>query len=145
MDEHVVAGRGVDEGDDSAPSGTTADLESTTTTAAPATTTTTTTVAPVTTQPPTPKPKPKPKPKPEPSPEPAPPPPTTEAPPEPVSNCDPNYSGGCVPVAPDVDCEGGSGNGPPTWRVQSASSVPTSTTWTGTATALPARTDVVSV
>jgi hypothetical protein len=28
------------------------------------------------------------------------------------SNCDPNYSGGCVPIASDVDCGGGSGNGP---------------------------------
>jgi hypothetical protein len=27
------------------------------------------------------------------------------------SNCDPNYSG-CVPIASDVDCSGGSGNGP---------------------------------
>lgn len=27
------------------------------------------------------------------------------------SSCDPNYSG-CVPVASDVDCAGGSGNGP---------------------------------
>jgi hypothetical protein len=26
-------------------------------------------------------------------------------------SCDPNYSG-CVPIASDVDCEGGSGNGP---------------------------------
>lgn len=26
--------------------------------------------------------------------------------------CDSNYSGACVPVASDVDCEGGSGNGP---------------------------------
>jgi hypothetical protein len=26
--------------------------------------------------------------------------------------CDPNYSGGCVPIASDVDCAGGSGNGP---------------------------------
>ena len=26
--------------------------------------------------------------------------------------CDPNYSGACVPVASDVDCQGGSGNGP---------------------------------
>jgi len=26
--------------------------------------------------------------------------------------CDPNYSGGCVPVDSDVDCSGGSGNGP---------------------------------
>lgn len=29
-----------------------------------------------------------------------------------ASNCDPNYSGGCVPIASDVDCAGGSGNGP---------------------------------
>lgn len=28
------------------------------------------------------------------------------------SSCDPNYSGGCVPIASDVDCRGGSGNGP---------------------------------
>jgi resuscitation-promoting factor RpfB len=28
------------------------------------------------------------------------------------SECDPNYSGGCVPIASDVDCAGGSGNGP---------------------------------
>jgi hypothetical protein len=27
------------------------------------------------------------------------------------SGCDPNYSG-CVPIASDVDCSGGSGNGP---------------------------------
>lgn len=26
--------------------------------------------------------------------------------------CDPNYAGGCVPIATDVDCGGGSGNGP---------------------------------
>lgn len=26
--------------------------------------------------------------------------------------CDPNYTGACVPIASDVDCEGGSGNGP---------------------------------
>jgi resuscitation-promoting factor RpfB len=30
--------------------------------------------------------------------------------PEPSGDCDPNYSG-CVPVASDVDCAGGSGNG----------------------------------
>jgi len=34
-----------------------------------------------------------------------------EAVPEPASDCDPNYSG-CVPIASDVDCEGGSGDGP---------------------------------
>src|SRR5882724_5684914 len=28
------------------------------------------------------------------------------------SQCDPNYSGACVPIASDVDCAGGSGNGP---------------------------------
>lgn len=28
------------------------------------------------------------------------------------SACDPNYSGACVPVDSDVDCEGGGGNGP---------------------------------
>lgn len=34
--------------------------------------------------------------------------------PEPAaeSGCDPNYAGGCVPIASDVDCAGGSGNGP---------------------------------
>jgi len=34
-----------------------------------------------------------------------------EAVPEATSDCDPNYSG-CVPIASDVDCEGGSGDGP---------------------------------
>lgn len=29
-----------------------------------------------------------------------------------TGNCDPNYSGACVPIASDVDCAGGSGNGP---------------------------------
>ncbi|MEP6648847.1 MAG: G5 domain-containing protein [Lapillicoccus sp.] len=28
------------------------------------------------------------------------------------SGCDPNYTGACVPVASDVDCAGGKGNGP---------------------------------
>ncbi|WP_349898378.1 HNH endonuclease family protein [Parafrigoribacterium soli] len=28
------------------------------------------------------------------------------------AGCDPNYSGQCVPIASDVDCAGGSGNGP---------------------------------
>lgn len=28
------------------------------------------------------------------------------------SRCDPNYAGACVPIASDVDCAGGSGNGP---------------------------------
>ncbi|ASR37283.1 hypothetical protein BAY61_22350 [Prauserella marina] len=42
---------------------------------------------------------------------PAPPPPPPVEPPAPVSQCDPNYTG-CVPIASDVDCAGGSGNGP---------------------------------
>jgi uncharacterized protein YabE (DUF348 family) len=29
-----------------------------------------------------------------------------------ASSCDPNYTGACVPIASDVDCGGGSGNGP---------------------------------
>jgi hypothetical protein len=29
-----------------------------------------------------------------------------------TGTCDPNYSGACVPIASDVDCAGGSGNGP---------------------------------
>ncbi|MCG7595724.1 hypothetical protein [Mycobacterium sp. PSTR-4-N] len=29
-----------------------------------------------------------------------------------AADCDPNYSGACVPIASDVDCAGGSGNGP---------------------------------
>jgi len=38
----------------------------------------------------------------------APPPPPAAADP----NCDPNYADACVPIASDVDCAGGSGNGP---------------------------------
>ncbi len=37
---------------------------------------------------------------------------TYVAPPPPQPKCDPNYSGACVPIASDVDCAGGSGNGP---------------------------------
>jgi len=37
--------------------------------------------------------------------------PAATAKPKPASSCDPNYSG-CVPIASDVDCAGGSGNGP---------------------------------
>jgi hypothetical protein len=29
-----------------------------------------------------------------------------------VQHCDPNYTGACVPIASDVDCAGGGGNGP---------------------------------
>ena len=28
------------------------------------------------------------------------------------AGCDPNYTGACVPIASDVDCAGGSGDGP---------------------------------
>jgi hypothetical protein len=31
---------------------------------------------------------------------------------EQIDDCDSNYEGACVPVASDVDCAGGSGNGP---------------------------------
>jgi hypothetical protein len=39
------------------------------------------------------------------------------APPSPIAqqpspSCDPNYTGACVPIDSDVDCAGGSGNGP---------------------------------
>jgi hypothetical protein len=34
------------------------------------------------------------------------------APPPAPAGCDPNYAGQCVPIASDVDCAGGSGNGP---------------------------------
>ena len=33
-------------------------------------------------------------------------------PPPPPSNCDSNYAGTCVPIDSDVDCSGGSGDGP---------------------------------
>lgn len=72
---------------------------STTTPATTTTTTTTTTTPPAVAQP---KPQPQPQPKPQPQPAPAPP---------PQPKCDPNYSG-CVPIASDVDCAGGSGDGP---------------------------------
>ncbi|MFU1479137.1 hypothetical protein ACM25N_16045 [Roseovarius sp. C7] len=29
-----------------------------------------------------------------------------------AAECDPNYTGACVPIASDVDCASGSGNGP---------------------------------
>jgi hypothetical protein len=41
----------------------------------------------------------------------APPPPPTTALPPPPPNCNPNYSD-CVPNASDVDCAGGTGDGP---------------------------------
>jgi resuscitation-promoting factor RpfB len=36
----------------------------------------------------------------------------TKEEPQEEPSCDPNYSGACVPIASDVDCAGGSGNGP---------------------------------
>ena len=51
-------------------------------------------------------------PSPTPSPEPAPP-PAPEPEPAPANNCHPSYTGACVPAdVSDVDCAGGSGNGP---------------------------------
>ncbi len=38
--------------------------------------------------------------------------PTLAATPAAAETCDPNYEGTCVPVAFDVDCAGGRGNGP---------------------------------
>ncbi len=42
----------------------------------------------------------------------APPPPPPPPPAAPAGNCDSNYADACVPIASDVDCAGGSGNGP---------------------------------
>lgn len=67
----------------------------TTSTTSTTTTTTTTTLPPTTTAPPTT----------------APPSPPVTEPPAPASDCNPNYDP-CVPNASDVDCAGGSGNGP---------------------------------
>lgn len=39
-------------------------------------------------------------------------PPVAAKPAAPSGDCDPNYTGACVPIASDVDCAGGSGNGP---------------------------------
>lgn len=41
-----------------------------------------------------------------------PPPPPPPPPPAAPSGCDPNYADACVPIASDVDCAWGSGNGP---------------------------------
>jgi hypothetical protein len=64
---------------------------------------------------PVPVPVPVPAPAPAPAPAPVPAPPTSSPAPTPqptAGQCDPNYSGACVPIASDVDCAGGSGNGP---------------------------------
>ena len=68
--------------------------------------TTSTTTTPPTTAPPTTVPPPPPPPPPPPTTAPPPPPP-----PAPSGGCHPSYSP-CVPFASDVDCAGGSGNGP---------------------------------
>lgn len=74
-----------------------------TTTRPPSTTTvpTTTTVAPITTAAPSTIP-----------PVVAPPPPAAPPPAEEADGCHPSYEGACLPFASDVDCAGGSGNGP---------------------------------
>lgn len=40
------------------------------------------------------------------------PPPPAPAPAQPAAGCDSNYADACVPISDDVDCAGGSGNGP---------------------------------
>ncbi len=119
--------------DDAPTAGTSVDFSSTSTTTAPpepstttpattTPTTTTTAAAPLTTEPAVPAPAvpnpppatpTKPRPAPKPTTKPAPP-PVTADPVEPVApagKCNPNYTP-CVPIASDVDCAGGSGNGP---------------------------------
>jgi len=105
--------------DEPSTSNTASDLATSTT--APATTTTprattaaptTTTAAPITTTAEAPAPPPPAQQAvPKPVPVPAKPAPAPKPPPQPQPQCDPNYSG-CVPIASDVDCAGGSGNGP---------------------------------
>jgi hypothetical protein len=93
------------------PSGTATDVMTTTeplptTEPAPPTTTTTTTTTTTATVAPKPKPRPKPKPKPAPPVAPEP-----EPAPEPAPSCHPSYTP-CLPIVSDVDCPGGSGDGP---------------------------------
>jgi hypothetical protein len=96
-------------GDEDDPSTTPlADQPTTTTTVEPPPTTTTTTTPPPTTTTTTTVPAPPPEPV---EVAPPPPPPQTQEPEPEPAGCDPNYSG-CVPIASDVDCAGGSGNGP---------------------------------
>jgi hypothetical protein len=85
-----------------------------TTTTRPATTTTTAPTTTTTAPPPTTTTAPPPPPTTVPPPPPttaAPAPPPTAPPPAPTGGCDGNYTG-CVPIASDVDCQGGTGNGP---------------------------------
>jgi hypothetical protein len=112
----LVIGMIASQGDDSSSAGsgpvanvtTSSSTASSTVVAPPVITTTTTSVAP----PPPPAPPAPPAPKTSKTTKPAPPPKDTPAPPPPpAGKCDPNYSG-CVPIAADVDCKPGSGNGP---------------------------------
>ena len=57
-----------------------------------------------------------------------------------TQQCDPNYSGACVPIASDVDCAGGSGNGPAYVQGPVRWWEPISTDSTATATVSAART-----
>jgi hypothetical protein len=110
----VIASGGEEPSSAASPTTTTTTSTSTTTTTTPPPTTTETTPPPVTTEAaPAP-------PAPAPTQAPvtttrrttiAPPPPPKPAPTTAASQCDENYSG-CVPIASDVDCQGGSGNGP---------------------------------
>ncbi|MDQ2585420.1 hypothetical protein [Saccharothrix yanglingensis] len=79
----------------------------TTTTSTPTTTTSTTTTTTAPPPPAQPEPQPNPQPQPRPNPQPAPPAPA----PAPVQGCHAGYTP-CVPIASDVDCKPGSGNGP---------------------------------
>lgn len=93
--------------DNASPATSSPPASTTTSTEAP-----TTTVVPTTTPPPAPPPAPvtteAPAPKTTTKTQAPPPPPPAE---KPASQCDPNYSG-CVPIADDVDCAGGKGDGP---------------------------------
>jgi resuscitation-promoting factor RpfB len=51
-----------------------------------------------------------------------------------TGDCDPNYEGACVPIASDVDCAGGKGNGPAYVRGPVQVVGRTSTDWTPTTT-----------
>jgi hypothetical protein len=99
----------INNNDDTPTQNTAANETTTTTVEVPTTTPTTTTTTPPPPPPTTTTVVQPPPPQPEPTTEqPAPPPPVEPAP---QQQCDPNYTG-CVPIASDVDCAGGTGNGP---------------------------------
>ncbi|NUT45966.1 MAG: hypothetical protein HOV94_01420 [Saccharothrix sp.] len=100
----------------SAPAPTTAEpTTTTTTTTTPTTTTTTPTTVAAPVPPPEPQPSPEPVPapipEPSPAPNPVPPPPPSPVAQQPAPKCHPSYDP-CVPIADDVDCAGGKGDGP---------------------------------